>query len=297
MEYGENRDTIVSIEISVKGEEKNGNREAVLELVRRLTHDAISQSLEGKIGISVSAYVRKPVNENPNLKPEVLDRESTQRVSEDDEDAISGSVVSSDGGVSVQTPESGPSRPGLKLIGRKYRNWTQEEDELVLVNVSDFRGRSLRALAEKLDRSTKSIASRKSILKRRGDKSAGAGQQSGLDKRSWTQEEDDVVINCLGKRMTNQEYRDLAETLGRTEAAVRFRRCDLRKRLGLVKPEKVLRAVSNSLPVTEGRNHREQWTHREIEKILAPDRPDDHALSVQLGRSVSAIRVMRSKMR
>lgn len=41
-------------------------------------------------------------------------------------------------------------------------------------------------------------------------------------------------------------------------------------------------------------NHREEWTTRDLRRIHAVGRPSDKELSVELGRTVGAIRVMRS---
>lgn len=43
-------------------------------------------------------------------------------------------------------------------------------------------------------------------------------------------------------------------------------------------------------------NHGEEWSLRHVEKITADDRPSDEVLSVELGRTVGAIRAMRFKM-
>lgn len=42
-------------------------------------------------------------------------------------------------------------------------------------------------------------------------------------------------------------------------------------------------------------NHGEQWTSRDIRRINSPRRPSDEELSVELGRTVMAIRVMRAQ--
>jgi len=43
-------------------------------------------------------------------------------------------------------------------------------------------------------------------------------------------------------------------------------------------------------------NHGDEWSLRHIDKITASDRPSDEVLAVELGRTVGAIRAMRSKM-
>lgn len=43
-------------------------------------------------------------------------------------------------------------------------------------------------------------------------------------------------------------------------------------------------------------NHRDEWSLRHLNQITAPDRPSDDELSRKLGRSVPAIRAMRSQM-
>lgn len=45
----------------------------------------------------------------------------------------------------------------------------------------------------------------------------------------------------------------------------------------------------------EIQNHRQEWTVAEIKRITSPNRPSDERLSQELGRTVAAIRIMRSK--
>ncbi|MBI4098747.1 MAG: ParB/RepB/Spo0J family partition protein [Candidatus Magasanikbacteria bacterium] len=45
---------------------------------------------------------------------------------------------------------------------------------------------------------------------------------------------------------------------------------------------------------SEPGNNRTEWTTKDIQRINAPGRPSDQVLAVELGRSVAAIRVMRS---
>lgn len=53
-------------------------------------------------------------------------------------------------------------------------------------------------------------------------------------------------------------------------------------------------SVGNTRP--QAANHRQEWTTRDIARITASDRPSDEVLAQQLGRTPSAIAVMRSKI-
>jgi hypothetical protein len=46
-----------------------------------------------------------------------------------------------------------------------------------------------------------------------------------------------------------------------------------------------------------GTNAGSEWTERELEMIMAPDRPFDRDLAALIGRSVQAIQIMRSRCR
>lgn len=52
----------------------------------------------------------------------------------------------------------------------------------------------------------------------------------------------------------------------------------------------------NYATTTDARNRHKEWTEKEIETILAEDRPTDRELSAQIGRSMRAIQIKRSKI-
>lgn len=87
--------------------------------------------------------------------------------------------------------------------------------------------------------------------------------------------------------MNSEERKSVASALVNVENEIRSLRESITSSGILMIPHR-----STSLP--EGYNHGEQWTTNEIRLINSKDRPSDNALAKQLGRSIAAIRSMRS---
>ncbi|PJE64292.1 MAG: hypothetical protein COU90_02475 [Candidatus Ryanbacteria bacterium CG10_big_fil_rev_8_21_14_0_10_43_42] len=104
----------------------------------------------------------------------------------------------------------------------------------------------------------------------------------------------DVFIRWLQRIPTSLKF----DTLNGDEIAIVVEALD--------KLEQEIHIIRASLPgansapspraSAEPRNHSAEWTIEHINQIMAPDRPSDAELARRIGRSISAIRSMRSKM-
>ena len=111
-------------------------------------------------------------------------------------------------------------------------------------------------------------------------------------------------------------FGDFTEWLGRVPRRMNLRRLNAQERrivfMAIQSLDAQMRTFKEALQGIEGssatfaaalqkkpadpKNHRDQWTTGDLKRIVATDRPSDEELSVQLGRSVDAIRTMRVQM-